>query len=260
MSNSKSGYGKFTGQPLIPSVDGINGNHDTQKLPLGTIIKDVVGNSFKYIKANEALSRGDVVTNVVRAAWDSTTVVDGAIVANTTKILHVDTNTSAWTANQYAGYSVSQATASGKGAAYEIEKHAAVAASGEVDIYLTDSMEEAFADGAVLYIHHPFLVELTDAATEVIMGVACDDITSGYFGWVQVGGFCPMVTAGHSTSAAIVLNEPLVPVAGNPGAVQGMAGATEPDIMEAAASPLIALRAVGANTTGYVEAFIKGLV
>jgi hypothetical protein len=40
----------------------------------------------------------------------------------------------------------------------------------------------------------------------------------------------------------------------------GMAGSTEADIMEAAASPLRSLQAVAANTTGYVEAFIQGLV
>ena len=104
-------------------------------------------------------------------------------------------------------------------------------------------------------------MEQTDADTELIMGVAAHAITSGQFGWIQVGGYCPVVKAGHgSTSAAIVVNEPLVPNSNSAGGVMGMAGSAETDIMEAAASPLRALRALNANTAGFVDAFIEGLV
>lgn len=259
-TNRLAGYGQASGFPSIPSSDLLVGNDATQKLPLGFLMSDHRGNTFRYVKANEALTRGDVVTAVARAAWDSGIVTDGAVTAGDTEI-HIDTITTAMTKNQYAGYFVSQATAATKGAAYEIKEHEAMAASGEGDLILTNPTEEAMADGAALYIYSPYLMEQVDAATELIMGVAAHDFTTKYFGWIQVGGFCPIVKAGHgTTAAAIVLDEPLVPNSDNAGAVQGMAGSTEADIMEAAASPLRALRAVGANTAGFVEAFIHGLV
>ena len=89
MSTPKSGYGKFAGNPTIPAVDGFDSNHSEQKLPLGTVMKDVLGNSFKYVKANEAVSRGDIITNVARAAWDSGIAVDGAVTSGDTEI-HIE--------------------------------------------------------------------------------------------------------------------------------------------------------------------------
>jgi hypothetical protein len=249
-----------SGYAQIPPEGGLVRNDTTRKFELGTVVSDTFGNSYRYVKANEAIAIGQIVTSVVKAAWDSTIVMDGASAAGDL-YLHVDTLTSAMTVNQYRGYYVSQATASGLGRGYKIKSHGSAAATtGELDIWLEDAVQEVIGDGDVLYIYHPYLVELVDADTELIMGVATGTISSGSYGFVQIGGHCPAVAAGHSSSAAIVLNEPLVPIAGNPGSVQGMAGSAEADIMEAAASPLRALQAVNANTTGYVEAFIQGMV
>lgn len=250
----------FSQSAILVPPGGLSRNDSTAQFDLGQLVHDGRGNFYRYVKANEALAVGQAVTAVAKAAWDSTIVVDGAVTSGDTYI-HVDTPTSAITANQYAGYFVSQATAAGLGMGYQIKEHAAMAAStGEADIQLVGAAQEAFANNAVLYIYNPYLVELVDADTESIKGVAIGTITSGYYGFVQVAGHFRAVAAGHSTSAAIVLNEPLVPVAANPGSVQGMAGGDEADIMEAANSGLIALQAVGANTTGYVEAFSKGIL
>ena len=90
-------------------------------------------------------------------------------------------------------------------------------------------------------------------------------VAADSFGFIQIGGHCPAVAVGGTTSIAITANEPIIPgetvttdmIAG---AGQGMSGSTETDIMEAVCSPVIALQAVNANTAGYVEAFIEGLV
>jgi len=243
---------------LIPE-GGISCNDASARFDLGQLVHDGMGNYFRYVKANEALAIGQAVTPVARAAWDATTLVDGAVTAGDTYI-HVDTTTSAWTAGQYVGYYLSQATAAGLGRAHRIKDHGAVGAAGELDIFLVGKAQEAFANNAVLYIYNPFLVERTDATTEQIKGVAVGTITSGYFGFVQVGGFFRAVQVGHSTSAAIVLDEPLTPLAAVEGALQGMAGGDEADIFEATCSLLFSLQAVGANTTGYVQAFSKGIL
>lgn len=244
---------KFSG----PSAVAAASNTTDQRCGLGVVAWDVNGASYRYIKANEAITAGDALTAVVQAAWDSGILVDGAVSSG--KTLHVDTVTTAVAADYYRGKWIRQAAASGKGYAYQIKGHGALAASGEGDIFLETEIGETFADNAALEIYDPNLFELVDGTTEMVRGYAATDIASGSYGWVQIGGFVPSVKVGHSTSAAIVLNEPLVPVgSGNPGAVQGMAGSAEPDIMEAAINKAIALDAVGANTTGFIGAQIIG--
>jgi len=245
---------KITGFPALFPEGGLQRNDATARFQLGQIAMDVFGNFYRYIKANEALAVGQCVTAVAKAAWDTSIVVDGALAAAGVYTIHVDGIVTARAAGYYAGYYISQATAAGLGVGYRIKEHAAFVASSEVDVILDDITLETFADDAVLYIHNPYIMEKTDATTELIMGVAIGTITSGYFGWIQVGGHCRRVAAGHSTSAAIVLNEPLAPLASPEGAVQGQEGADEDDIFEASNSPLIALQAVAANTTGYIEA------
>jgi len=247
-----------SGFPLISS-GSLLVNEATQQMELGSLRMDEFGNLYRYIKANEALAIGQIVTSVPFAAWDTTIVIDGAVASGDTTI-HVDTNTSVITVNQFAGYYIKQATAASKGMALRIKSHPAIGASSEMDVVVEKASAEVISDGVALNIFNPYLMELVDADTEQILGVALGTITSAYYGWVQVAGFVEVVEVGHSTSAAIVLDEPLVPVAANPGAVQGMAGNAEADIMEAACSPLIALEAVAANTTGYTCAYMKRFV
>ena len=250
----------FSHDAILVPEGGLYRNDDEARFDLGQLVHDGRGNFFRYVKANEALAVGQAVTSVPKAAWDATIVIDGALAAAGVSTIHVDTITTARAAGYYEGKWISQATAAGLGMGYKIQNHGAMAAAGEVDIIIEGVTQETFADGAVLYIFDPYLVELTDAATETIQGIAVGTITSGYYGFVQVAGHFRAVRVGHSTSAAIVLDEPLVPLAAVPGSLQGMAGNAEADIMEAANSGLLALQAVGANTLGYVEAFSKGIL
>jgi len=263
-----SGFGE------IPPVGGIARNDATRKYELGTVISDTLGNSYRYVKAGTALAQGMAVTAVAKAAWDSTIVVDGTVnAASATNKMHVDTVTTEADANGWRGYFISQASAQAgdaytadKGIAHRLAYHDFVAAAGEVDIFFEDLIEEAFADGAVLLAYHPYVVEPIDAATEIVMGIAVGTITVDQYGFVQVGGHCPAVLVGGTTNLAVVANEPLFPGATVAtdmlaGALMGGPAATSDTAIYAfAATPVIALQAVGANTAGYVEAFIQGLV
>jgi hypothetical protein len=241
--------------PIVLPMDALTANDANQRFRLGQKVQDINGNEFRYIKATEALARGELVTATAIAAWDSTIVVDGAIaLADLTKTLHVDTLASAMTKNQYQGYYVKQAAAASKGRMFKIASHEAGEAAGEVDIILEDTIDEVIADGAVLSIFNPYVVELTDAATEPIMGVAIGVVAAASFGFVQVGGMCQAVLCDGSNGAAVVQNEPIVPYATDPGQGQGMAGSAEADIMEAANSPLIALEA-SSTDAAFVPAF-----
>ena len=233
----------------------------TKKYELGTVRHTVEGGGvFQYVKANEAITRGQVVTAVPWATWDTTIVIDGAVVSADTTI-HIDTTTTVMTADQYKGYWIRQAAAAGPlGGALQIKSHPAIAASGEGDLTMKRAALEAIADGAALEIFNPFLVEKIDGTTEEISGVAPAGLTSGQYGWIQIGGVVPAVLVGHSTSAAVVLNEPLIPVgSGLAGSVQGYAAAVpdEANILSGRVSPLFSLAAVAANTVCYIPARMR---
>lgn len=245
--------------PIVLPMDALRADDDEQRFRLGQLVYDIEGNAYRYIKAAEALTKGRLVTATALAAWDSTIVTDGAITANTTKTIHIDTTTSAMTKNQYAGYYIRQGEAASKGRSFRIKAHDAIAASGEGDIFMEDTIDEAIADGVALLLFHPYLMELTDAATETVRGVCFSPITSGQFGFVQVGGFVQHVFVEGSTGNPTVVNEPIVPIASPAGSGQGRDGTTEADIVEMGLSTLMALDA-SATDDSFVPAYFLGIV
>ena len=84
-------------------------------------------------------------------------------------------------------------------------------------------------------------MELIDGAAEPVMGVCIGTITSGQYGFIQVGGHCPAVAVGSGTATAITINEPMVACTTAPGSVMGVSGSTDADLMEVAATPLLSL-------------------
>jgi len=253
---------RAAGPAILISPDGLYTNDTVRKFSLGQKAYDVDGNVYRYVLATEALARGQVVTATALAAWDSGILVDGAVTAGDTKI-HVDTVTTAVAAGYWSGYWIGQApAATGKGALHKILGHEALAASGEGDILLDPSTPaaEAFANDVALLIFHPWKVELCDATSEIIRGVVVNTIDAGSYGFIQTGGFVPDVLAGHSTSAAIVLNEPLVPLATPAGSVEGVdfSSASEAEVLQACGIRLIALEALALNTVARVPAYIYG--
>jgi len=262
-----------SGFSQVPPEGGLSRNETEQKFELGTVISDTLGNSYRYVKASEALFKGGLVTAVAKGAWDTAVLVDGTVnAASATTTLHVDALSTDKDANAWAGYWISQAAgetgnAPTEGISHRIKSHGSidVSESTDGDIFLEDDIAEEFADDVALLIYNPYLVENVDAVTEIIMGVGICTIDADSYGFIQVGGHCPAVYCGGTTSVAITANEPIIPGATVTadmiaGAGQGMSGSTETDIMEAALSPVIALQGLAANTAGYVEAFIKGLV
>lgn len=254
---------RSSGAPaILIGNEGLYANDSERKFKLGQKAHDVDGNTYRYVVAAEALAMGQVVTATALAAWDATIVVDGAVTAGDT-LIHVDTVTTAVAANYYEGYWIGQAAGAGPlGAFHKIKSHDALAASGEGDIYLDDGTPaaEAFANNAVLYIFHPWKVELCDATSEIIRGVVVNTIDSGNYGFIQTGGFCPSVLTGHSTSAAVVVNEPLVPLATPAGSVEGVdfASPSEAEVLQAGGIRLYALAAVVANTVCRIPGYIVG--
>ena len=198
----------FVGQVTIPAGD-ITEVSTTAQYALGTTVEDNRGNAYRYIKAFEAISEGFLLRQTAAAAWDTTVVVDGAVTLGDA-LIHVDTNTTAFTSNQYAGYFIFQDDAAGLGRAMEISHHGAWSdAEDEGDIYLVDTAPEAISDGKVLYLWHPYILENCDEAADIVVAVAGWDIASGSYGFVQIGGFHRGVAilAGQDVEA----DEPICP-------------------------------------------------
>lgn len=251
-----------TGYNQLVPEGGLFCNSATPKMRLGTLVTDLYGNEYRYVKAAEAIAVGELVTPTAWAAWDTSTLVNGAVTAGAAYI-DVDGSASTWTANQYAGYYIRQGTAmapaAGLGRLHRIKSHAAVGTAGDgVRIYLDDSTPalEAFANNAVLNIWNPFVVELTDAALEPIRGVGIGTITANYYGFVQVGGFTDVLCDG-SNGAAVVQYEPITPYGTDPGQGQGVDASTpaEADFNEYL-SPLIAMVACAVDAA-YVPAMFN---
>jgi hypothetical protein len=236
---------------LLPE-GGVLCNTVDKRFPLGAIVMDIYGNFFRYVQASEALALGEIVTHVPLATWDTTVVVDGAITANTTNKLHIDTLTTAVEAGEYNDYFVAQAVAAGKGRIFRIVGHPAIAAvTGEGDLTLAEDMTEAFVDGVALEIVNPYRVELVDADTDTIAGVAIGVITADYFGFVQVGGVHNGVLCDGAVGTTVVLNETVLPYGADPGQGQGYDTADDVGDMEVANSPLLAMQGSGI-AEGYV--------
>ena len=262
-----SGFGQ------IPPEGGLARNDATRKFEIGTVVSDTMGNSYRYVKANAALAQGMAVTAVAKAAWPTAILVDGAVDATSaTNKIHVDAFLADHTANQMRGYFLSIASAeatntASNGRAYKIKSHDAidVSVSTEGDVFLEDNLTESWANDDDLLIYNPYLVTPVAAATDVIMGIAVGTIAADSYGFIQIGGHCPAVLVGGTTNLAVVADEPLVPGATIAtdmlaGALMGVTGSTDADIYEVGNSPVRSLQAVAADTAGYVEAFIQGLV
>ena len=243
---------KATGYPQLVLEDGIFSNSTTARYPLGMLAIDVLGNEYRYVVTAEAIAVGELVTNVPIATWDTSVVTNGAVAVGDT-VINIDTSTSAFTANQYAGYSLSQAVAAAKGFLHRIKGHDSVAAAGALELQLDHAAMEVIADGTALNIYHPYLIELCDGATENIAGVGIGTIASGSYGFVQVGGIHPGVLCDGSNGTAVVLNETITSYGTDPGQGAGYATADEAGDMEVANSPLIALQSSSIDA-GYVPA------
>ena len=129
---------------------------------------------------------------------------------------------------------------------------------GEWQVPGRDTPLRGYKKGGVAYQENG--EPMPDGAAELVMGVCVGTISADSYGFIQVGGHCPAVAVGSGTATAITINEPLVACTTAPGSVMGVSGSTDADLMEVAATPLMSLQAVNADTAGYIEAFIKGLV
>ncbi len=173
------------------------------------------GQEFCYVKATVAVTVGQLL-----APATSVAVANGVTNAGSGGTI---VTAQAWTVGAYAGDFFMVNGGTGPGQAARILWNTATT------LYLDRELAVALDATSDFVIYRPFSVALTAAATgDICVGVSTGTFTGdGYYGWMQVSGFCPMIlaeaaiAAGASISASATAGKA---IGGAGGAGDGLIG------------------------------------
>jgi hypothetical protein len=169
----------------------------TQKLPLGLrYLEETTGRVYYYVKANEALDLGAILTPMVAE-------LDGDCDASTGTAF-VDAADTLTAAMVGSFIKINAGTKSINQAPNEIVKF-----TDADNVVVKTAWSAALTTAEDYVIFHPWKVEECDAAGEAIVGVAPFAVTSGYYFWMQSGGYTEHVLVAGDTDA-VVAHEGLV--------------------------------------------------
>ena len=204
------------------------------KMSLGTRYFEAhTGKVYYYVRANEALTAGSVVTPMV-ALFDGDCDVSSGAVLNDAAVT-------------FAGNLVGSLVKINAGSNSVTDAPNEVSSFTANQLVLLNSWSEDLTTGEDYVVYNPWLVENCDAAGEVIVGVAPIAVTSGYYFWMQSGGYCDAVRVEGNTDA-VVANEGLVSSAGA-GVAKGLTAAgTTADEAEKANITALVPTALAAQT------------
>lgn len=230
--------GVFSGLP--PVADEQYPSHQ-----LGEKMYTSDGRAFRYVKAGgTALVAGTVVQSAVEDTNDESVLMAVAAIG-ATSVTSADTITV--TADQYAGgYMITTGEGgTGNGLIYRIKSHPAATAA-VCTFTLEDPLQVAIsALTQVDLVANPYngvLINPT-TATGTVVGVAVNNITASYYGWVQCEGVAPVLAdaSGACTVGAIVT------------ASNQTAGAVEDGDTDTQAIVGVAVTGIAANEYGAVK-------
>lgn len=174
-------------------------------LLIGSTLSDPrSGQVFRYVKATVAT----VIVGSLLAPAASVAITNSVPsgVANNGTNGRIDQSAVTWVAGDYAGDFLVVNTGTGAGQCARILWNtAATAAVGT--LYLDRQLATALDNTSDIVIYRPFSVALTAAAAgDVCVGVSCQILTAAnYYGWMQIGGFCPMVLSEAAIAAGAAI-------------------------------------------------------
>lgn len=166
----------------------------TKQHKLGTLMQ-IEESYFRYASAGEAVTVGQLMESSAVDANHNDDLAVATTASGSSSVVVTVGGTNAITVNEYAdGYLyVNSATTSG-GYKYKIKDHLAGAASSAITFNLEDygGTSETLTNGTdtVGLIRSPYGEVLQSNTTPVgaPVGVTCNDIASGSYGWLQVRG------------------------------------------------------------------------
>lgn len=157
--------------------------------PLGAIVRLDDGRAYRYMKANEAIAIGNIVT-VLLGIDDAD--VDAAASDNTL------TGTGDFTAAEFDDGAAFVFINAGTG----INQNKRIKSNTANILYLESAWDTALDTDSDYIVYSPFTVENCDAANEKIFGVAVSAISAGEYGWFQIGGLSFVRCAGGTDPLA----------------------------------------------------------
>ena len=194
----------------LVTSQGLYEESSTKLHPLGTKIS-CGDRTFRYAKANEALTAGKLCTSVSTVETEDTVTVAHA--------LGVEAVTVTFAGNRAAdlfadGYLVVD-EGTGLGDAYRIKGHKAInATTGVINLY--DGLLTAWvlANTDVTLVTSPYLVQESNTdQIEAPAGVPLIDVTSAYYFWLQTEGVSPLLIDATGTFGNLA-SERLITISG----------------------------------------------
>lgn len=231
---------KLSGAIQITSAD-LSSNSLTQEMELGSLAFTADGRSFRYCKAGATALVPGKLQQAAAEITNHEDLAPTATFAIGANQVTVTLGNTALTANYYAnGYMVGTKTP-GQGFMYKIKSHPAADASATVVLTLEDALQVAVTTASrvdLIANQYQSVIVNPTTATSNPVGVAVFPITAAYYGWLQVGGVCP-----------VLVDDQTVVVGTNVAASNQAAGACEPATGVQAS---IGRAVTGGATTEYV--------
>lgn len=211
---------------------------------LGEVAVTPDGRSWRYVKANEALSLGHATTRI--ANTDVDTVSHGTDSASNR--IYITEASAGWTVGQFENAWGCVDDGTGEGQVFKVETNSADTLKLYLDYKLTSALDVADSD---IVLVRPFLAEKTAITTlnQIPVGIAQVAFAANDYGWVleRGPGLC-------IAGAALVANEQATPGDDTEGELTGIGNGETPDDVSTFGRTLVA------NTTADKGALIDVLL
>jgi len=229
----------LTGNPQV-AAQPIFSSSSVQMHALGEKMVTPDGRSFRYAKCGGTALVPGKLYQAPAEVTNHQDVVPAATAIGATSVTVTLGNTAA-TANQYAGGYLVVTVTPGQGYSYLISSHPAADASATLTLSLVDPILVALTASSncdlVSNAYNAVVVNPT-TATSCVAGAAVYPVAASEFGWLQVGGVCPLL-----------VDDQTIVVGTNVAASNQAAGAIEP---HTGVQQIVGRAVTGGATTEYV--------
>lgn len=219
----------------------VNAESATKKMPLGTrYFDEKTGKVWRYVKANEALVLGDIVTPLLQEFNGDC----DAVAAGAKTFLDAAVTFTAGLVDSYIKINANSANINQK-------PNRITAFVDANNLKVEDAWVAALTTSEDYEIFNPYKIELVDAASELITGVTQIAVTSGYYFWMQVDGYCDHVRV-KADGNAVAVHQRII-ASGTAGQGMGKTAANAGDTYNTANLDLISLEASQAGIFALVS-------
>jgi len=165
------------------------------------------GRVFHYCKFGGTLAAGKLCISAEHTANHHNMAIPAAVAAGS-RTVTVTLGATAVTADMYKGGLLGVIAGTGLGQSYRIGSHAAAALSTSFAVPIEQDLVVALAlaDSKVDLIPNPFNGVTQSVVEENLhIGVPMIVGTSGYYGWLQTWGLCPVLNDGTAETSGALL-------------------------------------------------------